>query len=56
LLHVYLGRGVVDVETIGRLQQGDSLRLSGSAQLGLIASEEAEVLVWEMGLELGEAR
>jgi redox-sensitive bicupin YhaK (pirin superfamily) len=56
LLHVYLGRGVVDVETLGRLQQGDSLRLSGSAQLGLIASEEAEVLVWEMGLELGEAR
>jgi quercetin 2,3-dioxygenase len=56
LLHVYLARGVVDVETIGRLEQGDSLRLAGSAQLSLTAREEAEVLVWEMALELGDAR
>ncbi len=56
LLHVYLARGVVEVETIGRLEPGDSLRLSGSAQLGLAAREEAEVLVWEMALELGDAR
>jgi quercetin 2,3-dioxygenase len=56
LLHVYLARGVVDVETIGRLEAGDSLRLSGSAQLSLTTHEEAEVLVWEMDLELGDAR
>ena len=56
LLHVYLVRGVVDVETIGRLRQGDSLRLSGSTQLSLTAREEAEVLVWEMALEPGDAR
>jgi quercetin 2,3-dioxygenase len=56
LLHVYLARGVVDVETIGRLEQGDSLRLSGSAQLRLSAREEAELLVWDMALELGDAR
>ena len=56
LLHVYLVRGVVDVETVGPLQHGDSLRLSGSTQLGLTAREEAEVLVWEMALELGDAR
>jgi redox-sensitive bicupin YhaK (pirin superfamily) len=55
LLHVYLVRGAVHVEAIGRLQQGDSLRLSGSTQLGLTAREEAEVLVWEMALELGDA-
>jgi redox-sensitive bicupin YhaK (pirin superfamily) len=55
LLHVYLVRGVVDVETIGRLQHGDSLRLSGSTQLSLTAREEAEVLVWGMALELGDA-
>ena len=30
LLHVYLARGVVDVDTIGRLEPGDSLRLSGA--------------------------
>jgi quercetin 2,3-dioxygenase len=55
-LHVYLARGAVDVETIGPLDEGDSLRLSGSAQLRLTAREEAEVLVWEMALELGDAR
>jgi redox-sensitive bicupin YhaK (pirin superfamily) len=56
LLHVYLARGAVEVETIGRLEQGDSLRLSGAAQLRLSAQAEAEVLVWEMPYELGDAR
>ncbi len=56
LLHVYLARGVVDVETVGQLEQGDSLRLAGSAQLRLSADVEAEVLVWEMGHEQGDAR
>jgi len=53
LLHVYLARGVVEVETIGRLEPGDSLRLSGSAQLRLSAASEAEVLVWQMDRERG---
>jgi redox-sensitive bicupin YhaK (pirin superfamily) len=56
LLHVYLARGVVNVETIGRLEQGDSLRLSGSAQLRLSAHAESEVLVWEMPYARGDAR
>jgi quercetin 2,3-dioxygenase len=56
LLHVYLARGVVDVETVGQVEQGDSLRLTGSAQLRLSAHVEAEVLVWEMGREQGDAR
>jgi redox-sensitive bicupin YhaK (pirin superfamily) len=56
LLHVYLARGVVDVETVGQVEQGDSLRLAGSAQLRLSAYVEAEVLVWEMGREQGDAR
>jgi quercetin 2,3-dioxygenase len=54
LLHVYLARGVVDVEAIGRLEAGDSLRLSESAQLSLFALAEAEVLVWQMDREQGE--
>jgi quercetin 2,3-dioxygenase len=53
LLHVYLARGVVDVETIGRLEEGDSLRLSESAQLRLTAQAEAELLVWQMDREVG---
>ncbi len=56
LLHVYLARGVVDAETIGRLEPGDSLRLSGSAELTLSARAEAEVLVWEMAREEGNRR
>jgi quercetin 2,3-dioxygenase len=56
LLHVYLARGVVDVETIGRLETGDSLRLRGSAQLMLSARVEAEVLVWQMEREQGDLR
>jgi quercetin 2,3-dioxygenase len=57
LLHVYLARGLVDVDTIGRLEPGDSLRLSGgAAQLRLSAPAEAEVLVWEMAREEGIRR
>ena len=56
LVHVYMARGVVNVETIGQLEQGDSLRLSGSGQLRLSAPVEAEVLVWEMPHELGDPR
>jgi hypothetical protein len=56
LLHVYLARGVVDMERVGRLEAGDSVRLSGSAQLRLSALAEAEVLVWEMAGEDGNRR
>ncbi|HEX6760375.1 MAG TPA: pirin family protein [Propionibacteriaceae bacterium] len=54
LLHVYLARGVVDIETIGRLEEGDSLRVSGSSQLRLAARAEAEVLVWQMDRQQGD--
>jgi hypothetical protein len=54
LLHVYLARGAVAVETVGRLDAGDSLRLSGCAELRLSALAEAEVLVWQMDREQGD--
>jgi redox-sensitive bicupin YhaK (pirin superfamily) len=54
LLHVYLARGVVDIETIGRLEAGDSLRVSGSSQLRLTADVEAELLVWQMDRQKGD--
>jgi quercetin 2,3-dioxygenase len=56
LLHVYLAGGIVDVETIGRLVAGDSLRLFGSAQLEVSARAEAELLVWQMDRERGELK
>ena len=52
LLHIYLTRGVVHIETIGLLESGDSLRLSGSPQLKMKAHADAEVLVWQ--LDCGE--
>lgn len=54
LLHVYLARGVVEAETVGRLEAGDSLRLSGSDQLRLTAHTEAELLVWQMDRQEGD--
>jgi redox-sensitive bicupin YhaK (pirin superfamily) len=56
LLHVYLARGVVDVEIVGQLEAGDSLRLSGSTQLRVSARAEAELLVWQMDREQGDPR
>jgi redox-sensitive bicupin YhaK (pirin superfamily) len=54
LLHVYLARGVVDIEAIGPLETGDSLRASGSTQLRLAALTDAEVLVWQMDRQQGD--
>jgi quercetin 2,3-dioxygenase len=56
LLHVYVAGGIADVEAIGRLEAGDSLRLSCSAQLEVSARAEAELLVWQMDRERGELR
>ena len=44
----------MDIETIGRLEEGDSLRVSGSSQLRLAARTEAEVLVWQMDRQQGD--
>jgi redox-sensitive bicupin YhaK (pirin superfamily) len=48
-VHLYLARGEVDVEAVGRLATGDSVRLSGEASLRVTGVTDAELLVWEMG-------
>ncbi len=48
LVHVYLAGGVVDLETVGRLAAGDSVRIAGDAPLRLTGVADAEVLVWAM--------
>ena len=48
LQHVYLADGEVVVESIGRLEAGDALRLTGDGQLRLTGVRAAELLVWEM--------
>lgn len=47
-LHVFVATGAVEAETVGRLVEGDALRLSGGAQLRLTGVRPAEVLVWTM--------
>lgn len=46
--HVFVARGSGDVEGIGRLDQGDSLRLTGIGGQRFTATESTEVLIWEM--------
>jgi redox-sensitive bicupin YhaK (pirin superfamily) len=46
--HVFVARGRVDVESIGQLEQGDAIRLTGTGGQTIAATEPSEVLVWEM--------
>lgn len=46
--HLFVARGAVDVEGAGRLDHGDSLRLTDSGGQRVTAIEAAEVLIWEM--------
>ncbi len=48
-LHVYLARGTVLVESVGRLEVGDALRLVGDTELMITAIRDAELLAWELG-------
>lgn len=50
--HVFVARGAVDVEGVGLVSQGDSIRLTGTGGQRLTATEDAEVLIWEMHAEL----
>lgn len=46
--HVFVARGVVDLEAAGRLGDGDALRLTGTGGHRATAVGPAEILVWEM--------
>lgn len=49
-MHVYVARGAVEVETVGVVAEGDSVRVTGRAALGVIGSApETELLVWATG-------
>ncbi|MFD4406886.1 pirin family protein [Nocardia sp. NPDC058499] len=52
-LHVFVARGAVDLEGVGRLDTGDAVRLTHSGGRRLTATEPAEVLIWEMHARLG---
>ncbi len=51
-VHVFVARGDVDLEGAGPLNEGDAVRLSGIGGQSLTATDDAEVLVWEMHARL----
>lgn len=52
-VHVFVARGAVEMEGVGRLDAGDAVRLTFSGGQRLTAPEPAEVLIWEMHARLG---
>jgi redox-sensitive bicupin YhaK (pirin superfamily) len=48
LVHLYVARGVVEVETVGELATGDALRIGDAEALRVTGRTEAELLVWSM--------
>ena len=47
-LHVFVARGMVELEDAGLLHEGDAVRCTGTGGQRITAIEPAEVLVWEM--------
>ncbi len=47
-VHLYVARGQVTLEGAGRLEKGDAVRIAESEGQRVTASQDAEVLVWEM--------
>jgi redox-sensitive bicupin YhaK (pirin superfamily) len=47
-VHVYLARGEAEVEGVGPMTAGDSLRLTGGTALKITGRNGAEILAWTM--------
>lgn len=52
-VHVYVTRGGADVETAGRLDEGDAVRFTDEGGRTVTARGAAELLVWEMHAAAG---
>lgn len=55
-VHVYVARGEVDVEGVGRLGEGDAARMTDEGGRRVRAVSDAEILVWEMHAGVGPPR
>ncbi|HET6624861.1 MAG TPA: pirin family protein [Nocardioidaceae bacterium] len=52
-LHLFVARGTVDLEGVGRLDEGDAVRFTGGdGQRVTATGDGAEVLAWEMHADL----
>ena len=47
-VHLFIARGTVDLEGAGTLNEGDAVRLTGVGGQRVTATEDSEILVWEM--------
>jgi redox-sensitive bicupin YhaK (pirin superfamily) len=47
-VHLYVARGAVSLEGAGPLGTGDAARITGAEGQRVTATDDAEVLVWEM--------
>jgi redox-sensitive bicupin YhaK (pirin superfamily) len=51
-LHLFVTRGTVDLEGTGALFAGDAVRFTASGGQRITATAPAEILVWEMNVDL----
>jgi hypothetical protein len=51
-LHLFVPRGIVDLEGAGTLNAGDAVRFTSTGGQKVTALEPAEILVWEMHAEV----
>ena len=50
MAHLFVARGALDFQGVGRLEAGDAVRLSAAgAPLLTAGAQGAEVLIWELG-------
>jgi quercetin 2,3-dioxygenase len=52
-LHLFAARGLVTLEGIGDLAEGDAVRFTDADGRRVTASEPSELLIWEMHAKLG---
>ncbi|WP_299573740.1 pirin family protein [uncultured Williamsia sp.] len=46
--HLFVARGAVELVGTGRLDTGDAVRTTDADEIALIATDDAEILFWEM--------
>ena len=51
-LHLFVAQGDLTLEETGRLSTGDAVRFSGAGGHRVEATEAAELLLWEMHVDL----
>jgi quercetin 2,3-dioxygenase len=52
-VHLFAARGRVTLEGIGELEEGDAVRFTDADGRRVTASEQSELLIWEMHAKLG---